>query len=239
MTRNEHLLTIAAEECAELAQRLSKASRFGLEEVQPDTDKNPHRWTNRERILREYADLIGVLEMLDISVETDVSVSHLKAKKLKVEGYLDYAVDCGTLTDGRWECFHCGEIFTDKAAATEHFGFSEASEPSCHMTVAGVRRLEEQVAKLSHIDEQRDVAAEAYEGQSAELARLFDGARTAYGAWLKLEAMESRVLAAEDRLKHLASAMRKTLPPELLKEVLAHLDPLTPFVEFLRSSATV
>lgn len=32
----------------------------------------------------------------------------------------------------------------------------------------------------------------------------------------------------------LASAMKKLLPPELLADVVAHLDPLTPFVEFLR-----
>ena len=33
----------------------------------------------------------------------------------------------------------------------------------------------------------------------------------------------------------LASAMRKMLPPALLAEVIAHLDPLTPFVEYLHS----
>ena len=30
MTREEHLLTIVAEECAEVAQRATKALRFGL-----------------------------------------------------------------------------------------------------------------------------------------------------------------------------------------------------------------
>ena len=35
----------------------------------------------------------------------------------------------------------------------------------------------------------------------------------------------------------LASAMRKMLPPELLAEVIAHLDPLTPFVEYLRGDS--
>lgn len=37
----------------------------------------------------------------------------------------------------------------------------------------------------------------------------------------------------------LASAMRKMLPAPLLAEVIAHLDPLTPFVEFLKSEAKV
>lgn len=40
--------------------------------------------------------------------------------------------------------------------------------------------------------------------------------------------------AAGEGYKALASAMRKMLPPELLAEVVAHLDPLTPFVNFLR-----
>jgi hypothetical protein len=45
---------------------------------------------------------------------------------------------------------------------------------------------------------------------------------------------ESRAPGMQHREQHLASAMRKTLPPALLAEVIAHLDPLTPFVEFLR-----
>lgn len=39
---------------------------------------------------------------------------------------------------------------------------------------------------------------------------------------------------AEQALRDLASAMRKMLPAPLLEQVIAHLDPLTPFVEFLR-----
>ncbi len=65
--------------------------------------------------------------------------------------------------------------------------------------------------------------------------------------WLRrhLGAMTDRVCAAESALDEarkardegfaaLASAMRKMLPASLLAEVAAHLDPLTPFVEFLR-----
>jgi hypothetical protein len=35
MTREQHLLTILAEECGEVVQRASKAIRFGLDESQP------------------------------------------------------------------------------------------------------------------------------------------------------------------------------------------------------------
>ena len=41
--------------------------------------------------------------------------------------------------------------------------------------------------------------------------------------------------APAPQFKALASAMKKVLPPALLAEVIAHLDPLTPFVEFLRT----
>lgn len=40
----------------------------------------------------------------------------------------------------------------------------------------------------------------------------------------------------ETDFRTLASAMRKVLPTPLLAEVIAHLDPLTPFVEFLKEN---
>lgn len=43
--------------------------------------------------------------------------------------------------------------------------------------------------------------------------------------------------AAPPDFRVLASAMRKMLPPALLAEVIAHLDPLTPFVAFLKETA--
>ena len=39
-------------------------------------------------------------------------------------------------------------------------------------------------------------------------------------------------------IRLLASTLRKVLPPTLLAEVLAHLDPLTPFLAALRKEAT-
>lgn len=59
MTRQELLLTQLAEECAEVAQRVSKALRFGLEEIQPGQSLN-----NAERIVEELIDLQAVWRML-------------------------------------------------------------------------------------------------------------------------------------------------------------------------------
>jgi hypothetical protein len=99
MTREEHLLTIAAEECAEVAQRLSKALRFGLDEVQPGQSL-----TNRERIRYEYSDLAAVLEMIDPPTPSGGRIhppsgKAMDEKRAKVETFLAYSAQQGTLTE--------------------------------------------------------------------------------------------------------------------------------------------
>lgn len=50
-----------------------------------------------------------------------------------------------------WRCFFCDEVFTDRAAASEHFGVSLDSEPLCKISaeeggIAGkLREFEEQL----------------------------------------------------------------------------------------------
>lgn len=96
MNRVEHILTIVGEECAEVAQRASKAARFGLSEIQAGQDLD-----NRERILYEFADLCGALELLNDGCLIEEVVSGLRsqidAKKAKVEKYLDYSLQVGSL----------------------------------------------------------------------------------------------------------------------------------------------
>lgn len=98
MTRTEHLLIILAEESVEVAQRATKALRFTLEEVQPDQTLTKR--TNAERIMQEYADLIAVVEMLldegSLDRPRDMR-SMVAAKKLKVENFLKYSRERGTL----------------------------------------------------------------------------------------------------------------------------------------------
>lgn len=53
------LLDCLTEEIHEVGQRICKANRFGLAEVQPGQDL-----TNEERIVYELADLVAVVEML-------------------------------------------------------------------------------------------------------------------------------------------------------------------------------
>ncbi len=97
MTRTEHLLVILAEECNEAGQRIHKALRFGLNETQPGQE-----FTNAERIAQELADLMGVLEMLwkETSIP-GLSETGIAAKRQKVEHFLRYSAELGTLQSPR------------------------------------------------------------------------------------------------------------------------------------------
>lgn len=98
MNRREHLLTIAAEECAEVAQRISKALRFGVMEIQPGQPL-----TNGERIGQELTDLLTVMEMVreEHPSVCDWGDSEAQAaKRAKVEKFLLYSAQCGTLGGG-------------------------------------------------------------------------------------------------------------------------------------------
>lgn len=109
MTRDEHLYTIAAEECVELAQRFTKALRFGPDQVQAHGGdglapgrRQPDQLDNRQRILFEFSHLLGAMEMLGFSVgpsPLDPLRPWVNAKKQKVERFLEYSKECGTLTE--------------------------------------------------------------------------------------------------------------------------------------------
>jgi hypothetical protein len=97
MKRLDHLLTITGEEAVEVAQRASKALRFGLDEVQPGQPLS-----NRERLIVEINDLLAMVEMLeaegvDMSAVGDDAA--LEAKKLKVENFLELSRFYGRLVD--------------------------------------------------------------------------------------------------------------------------------------------
>jgi hypothetical protein len=106
MNRVEHLLAKGAEECAEIGQRALKAQQFGLLEIQPSGSAglvNPEGRNNAERIMDEFNDLLGVLEMLEqatgMNLSTKVNRGAIEAKKVKVEYFLRYCREIGTLTD--------------------------------------------------------------------------------------------------------------------------------------------
>ena len=110
MTTNQALLNQVAEECLEVAQRISKANRFGLEESQLAGCDTPHG-TNRDRIHQELVDLYAAIEMcVDKGLlRSDVlfvapacegrARAAMKAKKAKIEKYLAYSRQQGMVRD--------------------------------------------------------------------------------------------------------------------------------------------
>ncbi len=91
----EHLMIIAMEECCEISHELSKAIRFGPDEVYEMIGLS-----NIQRALKEYNQLVAVLEMLrDHGVFSgdmrDQKV--IDEKKIKVAEYMDYAMRLGVV----------------------------------------------------------------------------------------------------------------------------------------------
>lgn len=96
MNRHEHLLSCLAEECCEVGQRVSKALRFGLDEVQRD-----QLLTNAERITEELHDLISVAAILHregLIPGWQPDEDRTTAKRQKIERYMLLAAEHGALT---------------------------------------------------------------------------------------------------------------------------------------------
>jgi len=98
MNRTEHLLTILAEECGEVTQRVCKVLRFGLADVQEGQGED-----NKRRLEREAADVVAMIEMLGLDVRDEDKA----AKRARVEKYLEYSRKVGTLKDGKVKAVHC------------------------------------------------------------------------------------------------------------------------------------
>ncbi len=98
MDRTDHLLWNIAEECAEIAQRASKAARFGLKEVQPG-----QAFPNDQRIWHEMADLIAVMELWKeeglICPPPDYR-ERIDRKKARFEEFLKRSAQHGRLQSG-------------------------------------------------------------------------------------------------------------------------------------------
>lgn len=95
MNRAEHLLTCLAEESAEIAQRTTKALRFGLREVQPGQPL-----TNDDRLCDELRDLIAVAHILHSEgiigwFMPDAGEVH--AKLAKIERFMSISREQGVL----------------------------------------------------------------------------------------------------------------------------------------------
>lgn len=103
MNATNHLLTVLAEEGGEVAKECHKALRFGLDDkvtLDPGGPRGTTGPTNREKIICELNDVLGVAQML---VENGILPSDWQdqaaqeQKKRKVSRYMDYARRVGAL----------------------------------------------------------------------------------------------------------------------------------------------
>jgi len=99
MNKQEHLMTVFAEELGEVAielldlqKQIFKAQRFGIDE-QRDLPT-----TNRERIEAEWQDLLGSMEKLrDVGINLSPDLDAISQKMRKIDKYLGYAMTLGTV----------------------------------------------------------------------------------------------------------------------------------------------
>lgn len=95
MTRDEHLLLCLSEECDEVGQRVSKALRFGLSEVQ-----SGQSLTNNERICDELRDLISVAQLLmeqGLLASFMPTKAEISTKAARISKYMEISRRHGTL----------------------------------------------------------------------------------------------------------------------------------------------
>jgi len=93
-TRFDHTLSVLGDECGEVQQVVSKINRFGIADVNPVSLN-----TNWTELRIEMHDLIAVYEMVckECNEDSGIDRSLLQKKKDKVEKYMKYAVEIGTL----------------------------------------------------------------------------------------------------------------------------------------------
>lgn len=100
MDMTEYLLTLITEEALEIAHRATKASRFGLDEVQPGQDQ-----TNTQRMVGEYVDLVTTFMLLEQHLGVTLLPSGTERREMidakieKIQKFMEYSRQLGVLKD--------------------------------------------------------------------------------------------------------------------------------------------
>lgn len=99
MNTQEYLLTVLAEEAAEIIQAVSKIQRFGLNDVGPARSK-----TNADQLMHEFYDLQAVMQLLQMNqiLPTDPPSAvedMIEYKQSKVTHYMNYSREQGCLDE--------------------------------------------------------------------------------------------------------------------------------------------
>ena len=95
MDITEYLITMVMEECAEITQAASKGLRFGLDDGYPGSER-----TNRDDLVKEVNDLLGVLQLLEeygVDLPGIGDQGQVADKKRRIKEYLKYSQQQGCL----------------------------------------------------------------------------------------------------------------------------------------------
>lgn len=98
-TMLQHLLFCLNEECLEVAKEVDKSLRFGIDDTNFLIPDGP---TNRQRIVDELNDLMGVVKMMIVHgvIPADwLNAAKMNAKVEKVLDCMGYAQEVGTMED--------------------------------------------------------------------------------------------------------------------------------------------
>lgn len=91
MNTEQYLLACLAEECGEVIQRIGKALRFGMDEIQPE-----QTLTNRERLQEELNDVLYIMGILGFVPETTPEYKQTKTNKFRI--IFKRSIEKGVLT---------------------------------------------------------------------------------------------------------------------------------------------
>jgi hypothetical protein len=170
--------------------------------------------------------LAGTFLLLDhaaphITIPTEAMVTILRAVRaavvLQERAALRGERSTPTEQPNTWRCFHCDETFTDREAASLHFGNDEirhsmgehieaAAAPACQIKardgglLAALRHAEGEIINLHAQVTNAEHEAEHFASLPQQIARYFKGARSPWEAFCLLDSMEGRALAAEEKL---------------------------------------
>jgi hypothetical protein len=98
----------------------------------------------------------------------------------------------------RWTCFHCGETFVDRKAASLHFGRDEMAHAACQIDIAKYREMSELHER--HLAEDSDADRRYYQQQSEHAVALRREEEKGYARGLADGRIEGSRVSEEERI---------------------------------------
>jgi hypothetical protein len=119
-----------------------------------------------------------------------------------------------------WRCFHCDEVFTDKAEAREHFGDYIDDSPLCLIKgedgglAKRVRELEAEVAQTLNERNEYENDARLWHESEADRVRRIGHCQW----WQEMDSREGEKLVLQERVKELEAALLRASASALSPE---------------------